>query len=69
VLIMGERKFEVKTFGVDYICDDCNSGLMEYTGTMLTVNPPLFQHKCNSCGSVKNLSQKYPNTIIERVPS
>lgn len=67
---MSERTYEVRTVGVDYICDDCNSGVMEQTGVMLLSNPntPQWSHKCNHCGATKNLWQKYPTVRWERTP-
>lgn len=64
---MGERVYEVKTVGVDCICDDCNIGTMEQTSVMLPSYPPQWPHKCNNCGVIKNLWDKYPAIRWERV--
>jgi DNA-directed RNA polymerase subunit RPC12/RpoP len=56
---MTERTFEVYTIGVDYICDKCE-GVMEQTGFMIHADPPKWRHKCNKCGEVVDLLEKYP---------
>lgn len=47
---------------VDYRCDWCRKGHMRPTGVMLTVNPPLFPHRCDNdqCLKVENLDRTYP---------
>lgn len=66
---MGERTYEARTVGVDYICDACNTGVMEQTGVMLMTDPPQWPHKCNNCGTATNLWQKYPTVRWERLPT
>ena len=66
---MSERTYEVRTVGMDYICDDCNVGVMEQTGVMLLTDPVQWPHKCNNCGKTKNLWQKYPDVRWKRIPA
>lgn len=47
---MPEREKRVETFLVEYVCDECGRGEMVGTGLTKTVDPPLFEHKCNNCG-------------------
>jgi len=56
---MGEEIFEVKLYGVRYICDDCG-GEMLPTGQILMSDPPRYPHKCLGCKKVVNLTEKYP---------
>ncbi len=57
---MAERNYEVKTVGVEYVCDKCGQGTMRPTGIMLTMSPPKWGHKCNHCGELADLNQTYP---------
>jgi|JI10StandDraft_1071094.scaffolds.fasta_scaffold883266_3 DNA-directed RNA polymerase subunit RPC12/RpoP len=66
---MTERTYEVRTIGVDYLCDKCGDGLMEHTGIMLMSDPPKYPHKCNRCGTVMDFFQKYPTVRWERLPA
>jgi predicted RNA-binding Zn-ribbon protein involved in translation (DUF1610 family) len=66
---MAERTYEVRTVGVDYLCDKCGDGVMEQTGIMLPMDPPKWRHKCNRCGEVSDLWQKYPTVRWERLPA
>jgi hypothetical protein len=61
-----ERK--VHPVSVDYICDVCGKGYMRYSGVMLTVNPPLYPHKCDKCGQGMNLSEVYPHITYKDKP-
>lgn len=64
---MPEKILEVRMFEVRYTCDGASKpgceGMMAPTGEMLTVNPPLFKHRCIKCGDVKFLPRNYPMTI------
>lgn len=66
--VMCESMKEVKTYYVDYICDECKTGSMVPTGMVYPINPPLFVHKCNSCGHEMEFSnKKYPCIKYEEV--
>lgn len=60
---MKEERFELKPFGVRYICN-CG-GEMVPTGQMLMSNPPQFPHECKECGESVNLIEKYPTVKWE----
>lgn len=63
-----EKRTEVKTFLVKYICDGCNEGEMIPMGIMLPSNPPEYKHACNKCGKEKNFKNKtYPYKTVEYV--
>jgi hypothetical protein len=64
---MSERTYEVRTFGVDYICDKCERGVMNQTGKMFFVDPPLFVHKCSNCGDETGFTEQYPTVRFERL--
>lgn len=66
---MSERTYEVRNVGVDYICDNCNTGEMEQTGVMLMTDPAQWTHRCNHCGQTKNFFQKYPSIRWEKIPA
>jgi len=62
---MPEKKVEVKTFAVSYICDKCGEGQMVFTGEMKPSKPPTFVYKCDKCGEKKNSKQSYPRVEYE----
>jgi hypothetical protein len=57
---MAEREAPAIPVWVDYICDKCNTGLMERSGPVLMTSPPQYPHKCNHCADVKRLTKSYP---------
>ncbi len=63
-----ELKREVKTYQVDYICDNCGKGQMCATGFSLSSSPPQHAHVCNKCGTARVfLGKKYPMIVQEPV--
>lgn len=66
-----EETFDLRPIGIRYRCEFCNEGEMKY-GTnegpaiALTVNPPLYEHKCTKCGKTMHLPKMYP--YIEWIP-
>lgn len=63
---MPERKTKVRTYRVDYICNHCGEGLMEFTDFALLSNPPKYEHQCNVCKSKRHFSGvKYPHFTHE----
>jgi predicted RNA-binding Zn-ribbon protein involved in translation (DUF1610 family) len=68
---MSERRFEVRPYGVDYICDKCGNGLMmgiEVAGGIaLLSSRPKFRHVCSSCGHEDFLSHRYPTIRWENL--
>jgi len=57
-----EREYPTETVIIEYICDTCSIGAMKPTGKALLCKPPLYVHKCDSCGVVANLRRGYPMT-------
>lgn len=47
-----------------YICDKCRQSQMNPTGRVLLINPPIYEHKCEMCGEVKEFRKCYPSTTI-----
>jgi predicted RNA-binding Zn-ribbon protein involved in translation (DUF1610 family) len=67
---MSERTYQVRTVGVEYVCDQCGAGTMQLRGnTMLMSNPPQYPHQCDKCGHRQDLLAKYPTYRVERVES
>ena len=63
-----EKSYEVKPVGIKYVCDRCNEGEMQVSGSiMLMTNPPKFPHKCNICSFEKNFTVKYPYIAYKTV--
>jgi hypothetical protein len=56
-----EIEKEVKTFYVQYQCDECKEGSMVQTGTEKACYPPLVEHRCNECRHIEWFRNKrYP---------
>jgi hypothetical protein len=51
---------------VEYTCDQCAIGKLAPTGFSYMTKPPTYEHQCNNCGAVKDLSEIYP--VIRFVP-
>lgn len=62
---MPEIKKEIKSYSVDYVCDQCEIGNLLPTGLCLTSMPPKFPHICNYCNAYYELSKRYPKIIYE----
>lgn len=60
---MAEIEQEVKVYRVDFLCDACGEGKMEFDGIVLTSCPPQYPHQCRSCGDKKIFWSKYPHQI------
>jgi hypothetical protein len=63
------KEFEVRTVGIDYICDECLEGKMLPTGgSMLLSDPPQFAHQCDNinCCAKANFTERYPTFRVER---
>ena len=66
---MAERRFAIKVVGVDYVCDDCGTGIMQPHGDVAWMtNPVQFPHKCSHCGATKAFPERYPTLRYERMP-
>lgn len=55
-----EIRKKVTMYQVDQTCQACGNGDMRPAGACLTVNPPLFPHKCNVCGHAETYPVAYP---------
>ena len=58
---MTEKAKRMQAFTIDYQCDECGKGWMRATGVMLTVDPPLYPHRCTDCGHEQNMDICYPH--------
>lgn len=62
-----EQEIEVRTYVVEYVCDECKIGKMEFTGRRGMSNPPRNYHICNNCKAEKSFYGKtYPHTITKK---
>ena len=59
---MPKTEDSVHAISIDYRCDWCRKGFMRSTGVSLTVNPPLFPHRCDNaeCLRVQNMDRTFP---------
>ena len=64
---MAEMKTAVRTFKIDYVCDECGEGRMRPSGFVYDTNPPSYVHACNKCGNGGEFSWQYPYTVTEEV--
>lgn len=62
---MTERKEELKTYRIDYVCNNCGKDYMKPTGPALLTRPPKFKHVCLTCGHVEIFNEKYPKIVYE----
>ena len=60
---MQEERIYVVPVMVVLRCD-CG-GEMKPTGTVLTVHPPLFPHRCEKCGHETTAKRDYPRIEYE----
>jgi len=65
-----EVKKEVKTFEVNYKCDECDNGYMKFGGVVLTSYPAQYTHSCDNpdCDATMTFKgEKYPQTRYEDI--
>ena len=55
-----EKKTEVRSFEVTYICDECKEGTMIYIGEITTNWSLKFQHRCEKCFHMQDFDLVYP---------
>jgi hypothetical protein len=61
-----ELKQEVKSYKIEYTCDECKAGTMKFTGLTLTSNPPQYEHQCTNCGVIIHFRGiTYPRIVYE----
>jgi hypothetical protein len=66
-----EQRFEVITYGVDYKCEACPTGVMmahEKDKFFMQGEAMLIRHSCTVCGARIDLATKYPSIQHERNP-
>lgn len=64
---MSEREYSVFAYGVEYRCDECGKGNMEYDKSSMA--PYCMRHICTNCGVVDYLEEKYPTVRFRRIPN
>jgi hypothetical protein len=64
---MSEREEEVRTFRIDYWCDECTFGEMVFTGQAITTDVTRYHHKCDKCGAVNGFLHRYPRTAYRPI--
>ena len=62
---MKVSKKEVKVYEYELICD-CG-GSMKSTGMVYTVNPPITEYRCISCGEIVDLSEYEYQELIDNL--
>ena len=61
---MPEEEKEMRTFEVNYLCDECGEPVT-FTGVMLASNPPQYPHVCKACGWGGKFRKHYPHTRLK----
>lgn len=61
-----ETFIKVETFRVEYECDECGNGKMEFNGVSNPTWPPLYHHDCTNCGANQVFrGEKYPKIVTK----
>jgi len=67
-----ERRYEVRPYGVRYICDACGRGeMLALQGTQAYVQEAgriLIRHVCSVCHTLTTFPDKYPTVRHEDIP-
>ena len=61
-----EERFEVRTYEVEYYCDECQHGKMIPTGKVFMTHPPKYEHTCDTCDLIKTFKKQYPVLMYDR---
>jgi hypothetical protein len=68
-----ERRYEVRSYGVRYVCDACGRGeMVALNGTQAYVQEAgqiKIRHVCTVCHTLATFPDKYPTVRHEDVPS
>lgn len=56
---MKEETTKVETYRVRALCENCG-GEMKATNVVKTCNPPLYPHRCVTCGRSVDSLKSYP---------
>ena len=66
-----ERRFEIRPFGVRYMCDNCKQGeMIAIVGPQAFVQEAdklLVRHICNLCRNIATYKERYPTVRYEDV--
>lgn len=62
-----EKRKEVKTIEVDFVCPICDYGKLRPTGIVLDTYPVQFPHNCNQCDYTQTFSIQYPYLEYETI--
>jgi len=62
-----EQKIEVKTFLIQYLCDDCNSNVTQdpVKKPVYTNETMQYPYVCTECGKNYTFEEKYPRVMYE----
>jgi hypothetical protein len=63
---MSEQRFEMKPYGVRYMCDECDLEMVQAGGALMSY-PPKYPHNCLKCGNTENLRERYPTVRWELI--
>jgi len=62
------KRIEVKMYKIDFMCPKCKDGVMEFTGSIGSINGiPCYEHKCNICNNIMNIEKKFPKFEYEEL--
>ena len=57
---------EVKTYSLEYLCDDCGKGYLIYKDLTFLTMPPQYKHICSNCGKQYILTESFPRTETKK---
>ena len=56
---MSEQRFEMKPYGVKYMCDECSVEMVASDRILMSF-PAQVPHTCPKCEKIVNLKERYP---------
>lgn len=62
-----EKITPVRTFTIEYRCDNCKCGIMKYTGNSITQRRTEHKHKCTDCKEKVYFKYRYPRITYENI--
>lgn len=63
-----ETAKRIYPYRIERKCGETCDGHMRPVGMMLTIDPPLFPHRCNKCGRQENFQTNYPHIEYRDAP-
>lgn len=57
---MPVRESPAKVLFLDYVCDSCKEGVMEFSKSVIKNEQLVYTHVCNKCGNTEDLDIRYP---------